>query len=62
VQCILREKLLERSIALTQVSAIYRFEAQKFIDAYIGGLKQTERDLADFCTPVSILLQAEKVW
>lgn len=60
MQCILREKLLERAMALAQVSAIYRSEAQEFVDAYIGWLEQSERDLAGLRTPVSILLQAEK--
>jgi hypothetical protein len=60
MQCILREKLLERSISLAQVSAIYRSEAQEFVDAYIRWLEQTERELASLRTPISILLQAEK--
>jgi hypothetical protein len=60
MQCILREKLLERSVSLAQVSAIYRSEAQEFVDAYIQWLEQSERELAGLRTPISILLQAEK--
>ncbi len=60
MQCLLREKLLERAIALAQVSAIYRTEAQEFVGAYIAWLEQTERELAGLRAPVSILLQAEK--
>lgn len=60
MQCVLREKLLERAIALAKVSVVYRTEAQEFVDAYIAWLEQTERELANLRTPISILLQAEK--
>lgn len=60
MQCILREKLLAQAIKLAGVSAVYRTESNRFVDAYFAWLEEAEKDLSSLRSPVGVLLQAEK--
>jgi hypothetical protein len=60
MQCILREKLLAQALKLADVSTIYRTESNRFVNAYIGWLEETEKDLSGLRSSICILLQAER--
>ena len=58
--CMLREKLMAQALKLATVSAVYRTESQRFVDAYLGWLEDAEKDLSPLRSPICILLQGEK--
>jgi hypothetical protein len=60
MQYILREKLITQAGKLGEVSSLYRSESHRFVDAYLGWLEETEKELSELRSPLSILLQAEK--
>ncbi len=47
-------------MTLSAVSAIYRSENHRFVEAYMQWLEQAEKDLSSLRSSISILLQAEK--
>ena len=60
MHCILREKLINNAVKLSDVSTIYLTESNRFVDAYFGWLQEIENDLAGLRSPISIILHAEK--
>jgi len=60
MQCILREKLLELALKLSEVSNIYIKDNSRFVELYFSWLDEAEKELSRLRTPICIILQAEK--